>query len=177
MKKTLWTAGVITLVFLTVGCTKIVTNFKPYNQYVKKPLTLMRPMTLVQEEYVDRELLFYLPQGAFHALLNPDSKSNSSAKIWNLPVGTPLTLNKVETKIGDGWSDIVAFGEIEVPQINKKLAFSYSWGYFTPYLNRAPWETSDVPEKRYVGFYGNAYGKPDYYAQQQLTVPATKKPK
>ena len=63
----------------------------------------------------------------------------------NLPVGARVTIQRVVKQwmpvSGSAW---YALGEVEVE--GEKVEFEYHYGYLN--INRAPWESEDVPPKR-----------------------------
>ena len=79
-------------------------------------------------------------------------------RYWTLPIGSIIRVHKVQVEIGDGYQEIVAYGTAKLPDQEKTVPFTYSWG-FSEKLDRAPWEDSSVPESRYVGWMGNEYSE------------------
>lgn len=137
-------------------------RYEPFVQHIKQPQTLKVPCSLSYAK--ESPIIGFWShktyrEGEMYFLTNRSSRE----AVFELPVGTVLELDKVVYHTNMAGSCIVAFGEVYVADVKKKLPFIYDfqYSYEEPehFLNRAPWESLDIPEKRKVklGLLTNQY--------------------
>jgi hypothetical protein len=77
-------------------------------------------------------------------------------KVALLPAGTPL---RVERVVGHPYlfgTIFHALGQVQTETMAETVPFECTLGV-NGYIGRAPWESSNVPDIRYVGAWGNKY--------------------
>ena len=92
-------------------------------------------------------------------VIYPKAKAFLESKVWIMKEGTQLMLERVEHSIhSEMGPSIIAYLEFVLPQFDDRIQATYYWGV-GEYLKRAPWETQDILEKRYVDHSGQDFGK------------------
>jgi hypothetical protein len=129
--------GDITKNRFTTGTVHI-DRFQPFNNYVGTPLELKRPAYLRIEKGLFFDDYFLVSE----ELKKPDPNFTIA-----LSPGTTILLHSISRYFdfegGGYWFQ--AEGEVMLPR-KGKVRFEYDWGYGI--IERAPWESMDVPEKR-----------------------------
>ncbi|SRR6266576_1810989 len=95
-------------------------------------------------------------RGAPYQLYDYDESSNSWRKNGWVPKGTEIEIHSVELHETFETTYIDVLGTIFLPDEHSPKEFWYSWmsvGSARAALKRAPWENSDVPERRYLKNY------------------------
>jgi hypothetical protein len=133
--------GDITKNRFTTGTVHI-DKFPPFKNYVETPLELKRTAYLK----VDKGLFaddYFLESEEFK-----NSFPNDHRETIALSPGTTILLHSISRDFDfeGGSYSFEARGEVKLPQ-KGKVQFEYIWGYGD--IERAPWESEDVPPKRY----------------------------
>lgn len=149
------------LLLLCIGCKHgyPLTNQAPFASYLGHDLTLKRTAVL--------------SKGPWFELGPPDMKDASFTNSLNfrvgvrrgevrhiatLPVGTVVHLDKIvfawDGEAGVG--SFLAWGKTAMPGTEDKVKFRYIWGVLDT-IDRAPWDSDDVPSERYVGRDGKGF--------------------
>lgn len=139
------------------GCSATLTRVEPYSQYTRGEVTLKEDAYLrVLDETRGYNFLGIprqLKDEERNQLLSKDKNDTSALEL--VPAGTQLTIERV-IWTGADTPVIKAFGKIYLA--NKYVPFFYLWGYGNS-IQRAPWESEDVPESRNVGIKGEEYSR------------------
>jgi len=135
--------------------TSDVSKFVPYAQVVGPELTLLRPMTLVA---ISNKSMYYEHP---HHLVEADARrAEWETLIATLPAGARIRFEKtlhIKTATSGVISSIL-FGQTDVPESGRKIAFEYRWGQqrenpFVPPAElywtfpQAPWQREAITEK------------------------------
>jgi hypothetical protein len=135
---------------LTTGCTTSLSRYEPYRTYVGKTSPLRVEMRLAKSS----SPRLFAPS---FSLIPPEWDWPNVA---TLPPGTLVTITSVIRFYGFDENTIEAIGTVTTPQTAKTYRFSFLWSDGLgrdDLLTRAPWESTTVPEKRFVGFSGKEY--------------------
>jgi len=145
---TLLFAGVA---FLLSSCDvflgKNLSNVAPYSTYTGKIVTLNEPM-VISESYGNHGYTPYAMTRPEHAV--------SSRIIRHLDTNSEIKIDFVRWSNTIDSAYVVAVGSTVDDDPSNSIRFRYYWGGME-YINRAPWEPVNTPNRRYTGWKGNKY--------------------
>ncbi len=131
------------------SCVSTVGHRSPLYTYVGKDLSTKRRAFLYETEvWKGSDFYFSAPKkrpclGEYdHA-----AEWEKSARIADVPVGTPLKIRTVKRFLAD-YDAVQAEGEIYLSGSARPTMFFYMWA-FDGVVKRAPWEDDSIPEERH----------------------------
>lgn len=137
------------LAIFFIGCSSTdVSKREPFMAFVGQTVELRRPMVVVQQKnrwfnggsvVARRSIDFGLKD-----INKTDKTDHISAQ---LPVGHRVRIESIRDEVIVDGEWIVAYGWTTIPPNPKEVRFAYDWGFIW-ILNRAPWESETVPERR-----------------------------
>jgi hypothetical protein len=146
---------------LFCGCTKVLTDFKPYSTYVGKEIAIERDVYLLELKEDLRGVGWlssakqYAP-GEMYQMIGKDDSVNKAfyteiGEKWILesykyilPKGSRLIINDVVWKQFDGSERTIAIGQVYLDQLNKYVPFEFEWPGLSGKEYSAPWEQKKI---------------------------------
>jgi hypothetical protein len=139
------------LIVLTFsGCATSFSGVPGYRDYVRKEISLLKPVNLTEAKNDIPRSSRYLnpryveiPSGSLYLMGNLRTAESQGIE---LPAGTRLNIQEIVCQAVSGDTlEVQARGTVFVPALGREVNFLYVYAYEDQCVRRAPWEGEQLP--------------------------------